>query len=153
MSKVILIFLVLACSTVHTRFVAGSVGMPGAPVSKAVNGENFNMATEAMTSVQKGFTATNKQLLYFSSQVVAGVNYRMVWEFKGDGKSQYQCVTVWKKLYSQGSGYQQTSEHKVTDEKAKACQECNASDTCGTQGSNSGVKAGVKRFMFGTSSV
>ena len=120
-------------------FIAGRVPMPGAPVSKVITSKNLTMAIEAMSSVQKGFDATNKQLLYFSSQVVAGVNYRMVWRLKVDGKSEYQCVTVWKKLYSQGNGYEQTSKNKAVDEKSKACQECNASATCADSPNNSKV--------------
>ena len=145
MSKVFLLSLLFLCTVVSTRFIAGTKPtMMGAPMQKSITDQNVSKANEVMTTLNPGFQATNKKLIYFTSQVVAGINLGMVWESKKDGKPEYECVHVWQKLYSQGGGYEQTSKNTWTTNLKTACIQCHGPDNCDLSKNNLNANAGYK---------
>ena len=67
-------------------------------------------------------------LIYYSTQVVAGTNYFLVYKWRPAGaqQTQYRCFVVWKRLPGQTPAYKITKNYDVTTDNAQACKDCHA---------------------------
>ena len=106
--------------------------MPGGQLSHSITPANKQTAANILKAVFPNSPLHQWQnschLIYYSTQVVAGTNYFLVYKWRPAGaqQTQYRCFVVWKRLPGQTPAYKITKNYDVTTDNAQACKDCHA---------------------------
>jgi hypothetical protein len=106
--------------------------MPGGQLSHSITPDNKKTARKMLKAVFPNSPLlpwqNSSQLIYYSTQVVAGTNYFLVYKWRpaSSQKTQYRCFVVWKRLPGQTPAYQMNTEYAATTDNAQACKDCHA---------------------------
>lgn len=90
--------------------------------TKKVALDTIQKTSEANSGALDGFLKAEKKLVKYSTQVVAGINFGLVYLIEsGDNTGKYECFKIYKAL----DGMIQTSFHAVEDTIEEAETKCN----------------------------